>query len=121
MANEYLISAIIMLLGNIAATMLPYLRKKYNANKLPGMEDLKFDLIYLYNAIIAAVVQFILAAPLVGSVNADGALDIIGLIIMSFAYGYGGNKAQIEGGKLYNLWKTIRAVPLVSPESPSEP
>jgi len=109
MVNEYLISAILVLLGNVAATVLPYWRKKYNAGKLPTVEDLKFEAIYLWNAIIAAVVQFVLAMPVIDTLNADGALGMLGLIILSFSYGYGGNKVQIEGGKLISIIKSILA------------
>ncbi len=107
MVNEYLISALIMLLGNVVATIVPYLRKQRQASLKGG--SISFNLIYLYNAIAAAVVQFIFALPVVAVIGTvGGATETLGLVIMSFAYGYGGNKAQIEGAKVFNLWNSLR-------------
>jgi len=95
-----------MLLGNIVATLVPYFRKQYEASL--EEKSFEFDLMYIYNTIVAALVQFIFALPVMVIIETvNGFTEITGLIIVSFAYGYGGNKAQLEGAKVYQTVKTF--------------
>lgn len=97
-----------MLLGNIVAMILPYLRKQYKLSL--ENHKLEFDMIYLWNTVIAVFMEFLFALPVIAVMQSvESFTEVVGLIIMSFAFGYGGNRVQIESSKLYSVWRLIRS------------
>ena len=94
-----------MLLGTVAATVLPYLRKLME-EKVPA-----FAPKYFVHLIIAAIWEFFLAWSIVESWTVPtGIVEDIFIIILAFTWGYGGLEAQKQVEKwivMVRTWRTI--------------
>lgn len=92
---------LVMLLGNVLATIVPYLRK-LSEGKIEG-----FDLKYVYHLLGASTWQFLLTVPLLSVWSSpDGFTDILSVHILAFFFGIGGYKAQLEAEKYLSIFRS---------------
>lgn len=101
--KDVMIDLLVMLLaiyiGLIASVIVPYKRKK--------IEDKvkKFDLKYLWHAVVTASWEFITGLVLYLGWNPPSGLlfSDIAILIVAFAFGYGGLEGQKQAEKILRL------------------
>ncbi len=92
---------LVMLLGNIVGTIVPYLRK------LSEGKVTSFDYKYIGHLVGASLWQFILTVPLLSVwSNPSGFEDVLSVHILAFFFGLGGYKAQLEATKYISYFKS---------------
>jgi len=96
MSTEFLVKFFGLLLGILARTLLPWLRK-VKAGKVRG-----FSRRYAYSALAAAAIGLILALTIFPRFEAgaagSGFEDMFKLFCLAFGFGFGWNALVLEGG-----------------------
>lgn len=96
---DLLVILLVMYIGLVASVIIPYKRKKAE-NKID-----KFNLKYLWHAIVTAFWEFIAGFTLYLGWNPPSSLlfSDVAILIVAFAFGYGGLEGQKQTEKILRL------------------
>lgn len=102
---DLLVVLLVMYIGLFASMILPYGRKR----KQGKIEQ--FDIKFLYHTAVAALWEFVAGFTLyLAWTPSPSILSEIGILVIAFAFGYGGLEGQKQAEKIVRLF-LVRSQP----------